>query len=226
MHRWNPERLHLTWPTHGEDRPVIIGIAGGSGSGKTTIAAAVVEAVGPERVALIQHDAYYRRLDHLDFEERTKVNYDHPDSLETELLVKHIEQLRAGNSIDRPVYDFSRHTRSDDVVTVEPMPVIIVEGILVLVEPALRDLMDLRIYIDTDGDLRVLRRLERDLVERGRSVESVLHQYLETVRPMHLQFVEPSKRYADIIFPEGYTPGAVGTLTSMIRNILGDDVGG
>lgn len=223
MQTWNLEDLHLTWPTHGEDRPVIIGIAGGSGSGKTTIAQAVVEGVGSDRVALIQHDAYYRRLDHLDFEERTKVNYDHPDSLETELLVEHVEKLRAGLAIDRPVYDFAAHNRSDEVVTVEPVPVVVLEGILVLVEPELRRLMDLKIYIDTDGDLRVLRRLERDLVERGRSVESVLAQYLETVRPMHLQFVEPSKRYADIIFPEGYTPGAVGTLTSMIRNILGEE---
>lgn len=223
MDQRNVQELHLTWPTHGEDRPVIIGIAGGSGSGKTTIAEAVVESVGTERVALIQHDAYYRGLDHLEFEERTKVNYDHPDSLETELLVQHVVRLRAGESIERPVYDFAEHNRSSHVVSVEPVPVIVLEGILVLVEADLRELMDLRIYIDTDGDLRVLRRLERDLVERGRTVESVLQQYLDTVRPMHLQFVEPSKRYADIIFPEGYTPGAVGTLTSMIRNILGEE---
>jgi len=225
MDKRSVENLHLTWPTHGEDRPVIIGIAGGSGSGKTTIAEAVVAAVGSHRVALIQHDAYYRKLDHLEYEERTKVNYDHPDSLETELLVRHVEQLRNGRTIERPVYDFGAHTRSTQVVAVDPVPVIVLEGILVLVEAELRALMDLRIYIDTDGDLRVLRRLERDLVERGRTVESVLQQYLETVRPMHLQFVEPSKRYADIIFPEGYTPGAVGTLTSMIRDILGEEAG-
>lgn len=207
------------WPAHG-DRPVIIGIAGGSGSGKTTIALAVVEAVGSDRVVLIQHDAYYRDLSHLAFEERIRTNFDHPDSLETELLISHLRILRRGTAIDRPVYDFGNHTRTDGTVAVDPEPVVIVEGILVLTEPELRDLMDLRIYIDTPGDLRVLRRLERDLVERGRTVGAVIAQYLGTVRPMHLQFVEPSKRHADIIVPEGYNENAVGTVTSMIRDIL------
>lgn len=211
---------HFHWPTHGEDRPVIIGIAGGSGSGKTTIAAAVVDSVGSDRVVLIQHDAYYRDLVHLPFEKRIETNFDHPDSLETELLIEHLRTLRSGLPIDRPVYDFSSHVRTGDTVRVEPEPVVIVEGILVFAEPDLRDMMDLRIYIDTDGDLRVLRRLQRDLVERGRSVETVVNQYLETVRPMHLQFVEPSKRYADIIVPEGYNESAVGTVTSMIRDVL------
>jgi uridine kinase len=212
---------YVHWPTHGEKRPVIIGIAGGSGSGKTTIAQAVVDQVGSDRVVLIQHDAYYRDMAHLSFEERIAVNFDHPDSLETELLVEHLRQLRSGCAVERPVYDFSSHTRTEAVVRVEPEPVVIVEGILVLVEPTLRDMMDLRIYIDTDGDLRVLRRLQRDLLERKRTVESVVAQYLGTVRPMHLQFVEPSKRYADIIVPEGYNPSAVGTVTSMIRDVLG-----
>jgi uridine kinase len=215
----NTPSPHLAWPAHG-DRPVIIGIAGGSGSGKTTIALAVVEAVGSDRVVLIQHDAYYRDLSHLAFEERIRTNFDHPDSLETELLTEHLRILRQGISIDRPVYDFGTHTRTKATVAVAAEPVVIVEGILVLTEPDLRDLMDLRIYIDTPGDLRVLRRLERDLVERGRTVESVIAQYLGTVRPMHLQFVEPSKRYADIIVPEGYNENAVGTVTSMIRDIL------
>jgi len=211
---------HHRWPTDGEDRPLVIGMAGGSGSGKTTIADAVVAAVGPEHVTLIQHDAYYRNLNHLSYEERTKVNYDHPDSLETELLVAHVVELRAGRSIDRPVYDFATHTRTDQTLRVDPGHVVIVEGILVLAEQALRELMDLRIYVDTDADLRVLRRLRRDLQERGRSLDSVIEQYLGTVRPMHLQFVEVSKRYADLIVPEGYNPGVVGTVTSLIRDFL------
>lgn len=215
----NATSVHFGWPAHG-GRPVIIGIAGGSGSGKTTIAQAVVESVGSDRVVLIQHDAYYRDLAHLSFEERIKTNFDHPDSLETDLLITHLRALRDGASIERPVYDFSTHCRTTDTVRVDPEPVVIVEGILVLSERELREIMDLRIYIDTDGDLRVLRRLERDLLERKRSVESVITQYLATVRPMHLQFVEPSKRYADIIVPEGYNQNAVGTVTSMIRNVL------
>jgi uridine kinase len=211
---------HERWPTNGEDRPLIIGMAGGSGSGKTTIAEAVVAAVGRDLVSLIQHDAYYRDLTHLTPDERTRVNFDHPDSLETELLVTHLKALRGGRAIDRPTYDFSQHTRSPETVRIEPEQVVIVEGILVLADPDLRDVMDLRIYVDTDPDLRVLRRLRRDIVERGRSVESVLDQYLATVRPMHLQFVESSKRYADLIVPEGYNAGAVGTVTSLIRDFL------
>jgi uridine kinase len=208
------------WPTGGEDRPVIIGIAGGSGSGKTTIAQAVVDAVGRNTVSLIQHDAYYRDLPDLAFEERSKVNYDHPDSLETELLIHHIEQLRAGNEISRPVYDFATHLRTLDTVLVKPDPVVVIEGILVLSEPELRKVMDLRIYVDADADLRLMRRLQRDIVERERTLDSVMAQYEQTVRPMHLQFVEPSKRYADIIVPNGYNAGAVGTITSMIRDVL------
>ncbi len=211
---------HLRWPTDGQDRPLIIGMAGGSGSGKTTIAHAVIETVGADSVTLIQHDAYYRDLNHLTLEERGAVNFDHPDSLETELLVGHLEMLRAGEPIDRPVYDFSTHTRTERTVRVVPEHVVIVEGILVLAEPALRCLMDLRIYVDTDADLRLLRRLQRDLIERQRTIESVLDQYMTTVRPMHLQFVEVSKRYADIIVPEGYNPSVVGTVTSLIRDFL------
>lgn len=198
-----------------------MGIAGGSGSGKTTIADAVIAAIGAHEISHLQHDAYYRELEHLDYEARTRVNFDHPDSLETELLVEHILALRRGESIKRPVYDFSTHSRTADVVVVEPRHVLLVEGILVLSEPPLRELMDLKIYIDTPADLRVIRRLRRDIVERGRSVESVLDQFLATVRPMHEQFVEPSKRFADIIVPEGYNPSAVGTVVSMIRDVLG-----
>ena len=210
----------LGWPTGGEVRPMIIGVAGGSGSGKTTITHAVVDAVGTDVVSLIQHDAYYRDLAHLDIEERRRINYDHPDSLETELLIHHLQELRAGRDIAIPVYDFSVHTRTAETIPVVAEAVIMVEGILVLAEPELRKLMDLRIYIDTDADLRFIRRLTRDISERGRTVESVTEQYLGTVRPMHLQFVEPSKRYADIIVPDGYNHSVVGTVTSMIRNFL------
>jgi len=206
-----------TWPTAG---PLIIGIAGGSGSGKTTIAQSVVDAIGPSDVTLIQHDAYYRDQSGVAVEERSKVNYDHPNSLETDLLVEHLKALAKGQVVERPVYDFTVHNRSTDTVTVEPHPAIIVEGILVLYESTLRDLMDLKVYVDTDADLRIARRWERDIKERGRTFDSVRDQYLDTVRPMHLQFVEPSKRYADIVIPEGYNLGAVGTVISMIREVL------
>jgi uridine kinase len=205
------------WPTAG---PLVIGLAGGSGSGKTTIANSIITAIGPERVALLQHDAYYRDQSHLQMEERAKVNYDHPNSLETDLMVRHLGELMAGTAIDRPVYDFTVHNRSTETVRIESRPVIMVEGILVLSEPELRRLMDLKIYVDTDADLRIVRRWERDIKERARSFDSVRDQYLETVRPMHLQFVEPSKRYADIVIPEGYNLGAVGTVISMIREVL------
>jgi uridine kinase len=213
----SPFPRRADWPTA---RPLVIGLGGGSGSGKTTIAQSVVEAIGPDEVTLIQHDAYYRDQTDLAMEERIKVNYDHPASFETALLVRHLEDLRAGRAIDRPIYDFTVNNRLPETVRVEPRPVVIVEGILVLYEPELRALMDLKIYVDTDPDLRILRRLERDLKDRGRSFDSVHDQYLATVRPMHLQFVEPSKRYADIVIPEGYNTGAVGTVVSMIREVL------
>ena len=213
------DKAQERWPAPGSG-PLIIGMAGGSGSGKTTIAEAIVEEVGAQLVELVQHDAYYRDLSHLSFEERIKVNFDHPDSLETELLIAHLQALRAGQAIERPVYDFAKHTRSSETVRVDPEAVVIVEGILVLAEPELRDLMDLRVYVDTDADLRLMRRLRRDIVERGRTVDSVLDQYLSTVRPMHLQFVETSKRYADIIVPEGYNRPVVGAVTSLIRDFL------
>lgn len=173
------------------------------------------------RVSLLSHDAYYRHMPELTFEERTRVNYDHPASLETELLVKHLESLRSGIAIDHPVYDFSRHLRSDETVRVEPGNVIVVEGILVLAEPELRSELDLKIFVDTDPDLRLARRIERDINERGRTVESVLEQYFATVRPMHIEFVQPSLRYADLIIPEGYNPAAVETVVELIRSRLG-----
>lgn len=211
---------HDGWPSGGKTGPLIIGMAGGSGSGKTTIAEAIVDAVGTDYVTLVQHDAYYRDLAHLTLEERVRENFDHPDSLETDLLISHLEALRRDEAIKRPVYDFSTHTRTADTVRVDPDLVVIVEGILVLTESELRSLMDLRIYVDTDADLRLVRRLRRDILERGRTVDSVLRQFESTVRPMHLQFVEPSKRYADFIVPDGYNPLVVGTVTSLIRDFL------
>jgi uridine kinase len=210
-----PDRT--SWPTAG---PLVIGIAGGSGSGKTTIAESIVEAIGPADVTLIQHDAYYRQQHDLPIDERALANYDHPDSLETELLVAHLQEIAAGNAFERPVYDFTVHNRVAETVRIEPKPAVIIEGILVLYEAALRNLMDLKVYVDTDADLRIARRWERDIKERGRTFDSVLDQYLKTVRPMHLQFVEPSKRYADIVIPEGYNLGAVETVISAIRDVL------
>lgn len=202
------------------DRPLFIGLAGGSGSGKTTIAEEVVDRL-EGRVAVLHHDAYYRNRTDLTFEERTRVNYDHPSSLETELLVKHLESLRGGLAIDQPVYDFSEHLRSSESIRIEPGRVVIVEGILVMAEPELRSELDLKIFVDTDPDLRLARRLERDIAERNRSVDSVIEQYFTTVRPMHLEFVEPSRRYADLIIPEGYNPPAVATVVELIRSRLG-----
>lgn len=201
------------------DRRLFIGLAGGSGSGKTTIAEDVVDRLDG-RVALLHHDAYYRHRIDLSFEERTRVNYDHPDSLETELLVKHLEALRSGLAVDHPVYDFANHLRAEETVRIEPAEVVVVEGILVLSDSALRDELDLKIFVDTDPDLRLARRIERDIAERGRSVDSVINQYFATVRPMHLEFVEPSRRHADIIIPEGYNPAAVATVVELIRSRL------
>lgn len=184
-------------------RTLVIGIAGGTGSGKTTIARRIAGAF-PDAVALIEHDAYYRDLSaHLTAAERAEQNFDHPDALETELLVKHLEALRAGRPVDVPVYDFKEHRRLPETRRVEPRRVVVVEGILVFVDPALRDQLDIKIFVDTDADIRVFRRVRRDIEQRGRSFQAVREQYYRTVRPMHLQFVEPSKRWADLIIPEG-----------------------
>jgi uridine kinase len=180
-----------------------IGVAGGSGSGKTTIVQTIIERVGADRVAHLQHDAYYCDQSGKAFEERVRVNYDHPDSLETALLIQHLRELRDGHAVAVPIYDFATHTRKTDTRRVESRPVILVDGILIFVDAALRALFDIKIFVDTDADLRFIRRLQRDVAERGRTTESVVQQYLATVRPMHLEFVEPSKRYADVIIPEG-----------------------
>lgn len=184
-------------------RPIVFGVAGGTASGKTTVARAVLDAVGASQVAYLPHDAYYRDRSDLPFEERARLNYDHPDSLETKLLVRHIKDLLVGAPVAVPVYDFTTHRRTDDTILVEPAPIILVDGILILSKRKLRDLMDIKVYVDTDADVRFIRRLQRDMHERGRSLDSVVHQYLDTVRPMHLKFVEPSKRYADVIIPGG-----------------------
>jgi uridine kinase len=183
--------------------PVIIGIAGGTGSGKTTVAQAIYDRVGSDRIEWISHDSYYRNFDGLSTEERHKINFDHPDSLETELLTRHLDVLAKGSSVDVPKYDFATHARRQETQRVEPRRVIIVEGILVLAEPELRRRIDIKLFVDTPPDIRFMRRLLRDIQSRGRTLDSVVKQYLTTVRPMHEEFVEPSKRYADLIIPEG-----------------------
>ncbi len=191
-------------PPHAPSRkPLIIGVAGGTGSGKTTISHAILSAIGAERIAHLQHDAYYRDLSHLPLEERRRQNFDHPDALEDTLLLAHLQALVRGEAVAAPVYDFTTYRRRAETRLVAPCPIILVEGILIFANAALRAMMDIKIFVDTDADLRFIRRVERDVRERGRTLESVIAQYLGTVRPMHLEFVEPSKRYADIIVPEG-----------------------
>ena len=183
--------------------PIVIGVAGGTGSGKTTVSRAILQRVGASRIAFLEHDSYYRELSHLSLEERRQVNFDHPDSLDNTLLIEHLDALCAGEAVDVPIYDFAHDTRKPEARRVQPQPVVLVEGILIFADKPLRERMDIKIYVDTDADLRFIRRIQRDIRDRGRSVESVVEQYLRTVRPMHLEFVEPSKRYADIIIPRG-----------------------
>lgn len=202
-------------------KPLVIGIAGGTGSGKTTVVRAILNALDVSRVSLLEQDSYYKDQKHLSFEERLKTNYDHPFAFDSDLLVEHLEELLSGRPVKKPVYSFITYTRTDETVTVEPTDVIIVEGILILEDKRLRDLMDIKVYVDTDADVRFIRRLVRDIRERGRTVESVISQYLEVVRPMHQQFVEPTKRYADIIIPEGgMNKVAVDVLVVKIKSIL------
>jgi uridine kinase len=208
-----------------ESKVMVVGIAGGTGSGKTTLSDLILAKVGRDKIAYLPHDAYYRNQKHLPFEERVKVNYDHPDSLETELLIEHICDLKAGKAIEMPVYDFKAHNRKAETIRVEPKPVLLVEGILVFYEKHLRKLFDMKIYVDTDADIRFIRRLSRDVEERGRTVKSVIHQYLSTVRPMHLEFVEASKRYADIIVPEGgLNPVALDMVIARLRSLLNGEL--
>jgi len=200
----------------------VIGIAGGTGSGKTTVTRRVIEVVGADRVALLQMDNYYKNQDHLSFEERTRINYDHPDAFDMSLLLEHLDALIGGEAVQSPLYSFVEHTRSHHTKLVKPAPVIVLEGIFALYDPDLRKRMHLKVFVDADPDVRFIRRLKRDVDERGRSTESVIEQYLNFVRPMHIAFVEPSKRYADVIIPHGgHNDPALDMLTSRIHRILG-----
>jgi uridine kinase len=200
---------------------VVIGVAGGSGSGKTTVAQRLLEAIGEQHITYLPHDSYYRDLDAIPRIGGEIVNFDHPDALETSLLVQHLQQLRRGEPIQAPIYDFSTHSRSPQTRTIYPAPIILVEGILIFADPELRAQLDVRLFVDADADIRFIRRLERDVNERGRTVESVIHQYLHSVRPMHLEFVEPSKRYADVIIPEGgYNSVAVHLVADHIKRLI------
>ncbi|MGD9562063.1 MAG: uridine kinase [Pyrinomonadaceae bacterium] len=200
---------------------MIIGICGGTGSGKTTIARKIVESVGARNVVLIEQDSYYRNLADMPLDERHQANFDHPDAIDSEMLVNHLMRIKQGLSIEMPLYDFVTHTRSEKIEMIEPKPVVIVEGILIFAEPRVLDLLDLRIFVDTPDDVRLMRRLRRDINERGRTFERTLEQYERTIRPMHFEFVEPSKRHADIIIPEGSNTGiTVEFLCSMVREKL------
>ncbi|MGI8672202.1 MAG: uridine kinase [Luteitalea sp.] len=201
--------------------PVVIGIAGGSGSGKTTVVRRLIASLGDDQVTVLEHDRYYRARSDLRLEERAALNYDHPDSLETDLLVAQLRALRAGEPVEVPRYDFARYNRLPDHQRVTPRPAIIVEGILIFADASLRALMDVKVFVDADDDTRFIRRLQRDIAERGRSVASVIEQYLGTVKPMHLEFVEPSKRYADIIVPQGgHNDVAIGMLLTLARSMV------
>ncbi|HEY60978.1 MAG TPA: uridine kinase [Anaerolineae bacterium] len=201
--------------------PIVIGIAGGTGSGKTTVANVIIKRVGGHHISYLPHDAYYRDLTDLPPNQKAMVNFDHPDSLESELMIEHIKQLKKWIPVDIPVYDFSTHSRTKKTIRVEPQPVVIVEGILIFVEQKLRELFDVKLFVDTDNDIRFIRRLQRDIAERGRTREIVIQQYLTTVRPMHLEFVEPSKRYADVIIPEGgLNEVAMDMVTARIESLL------
>ena len=200
---------------------MIIGIRGGTGSGKTTVAQRIIASIGEANAAYLQQDSYYRNLEDMPLDQRHRVNFDHPDAFDGALMLRHLETLRAGGRIDRPIYDFMTHSRKRDTILVDPLPVVIVEGILVFYDAGLRSLMDLKIFVDTDADIRFIRRLERDIHARGRSVESVVDQYLTTVRPMHQQFVAPTMREADIVIPEGgFNEVAIDLITGKIRSVL------
>ncbi|SOD02511.1 uridine kinase [bacterium JGI 053] len=204
-------------------KPFLIGIAGGTGSGKTSVARRIYESLHVESAAFLDYDAYYKELGHLSLEERGAINFDHPDSLDVELFIHHLERLIEGHAIEKPVYDFTRHTRAPETVRVEPRDVVLVDGILLFADPTLRELFDLKIFVDTEADVRFIRRLRRDLEERGRSLDSVIEQYLRTVRPMHFEFVEPTKRYADVILPRGgQNTAGIEVIAARIRERLAE----
>ena len=202
-------------------KPIVFGVAGGTASGKTTVATAILDAVGASQLAYLSHDAYYRDMSPMALEERARLNYDHPDSLETELLIEHIQALLAKKPVEVPIYDFMNHRRTGQTSLVEPSPIILIDGILIFTNAILRDLMDIKVYVDTDADIRFIRRMQRDLDERGRSLKSIVAQYMDTVRLMHLEFVEPSKRYADVIVPHGgLNQVAMGMVVSRLLALL------
>ncbi|WP_117169152.1 uridine kinase [Paraliobacillus sediminis] len=203
------------------EKPIVIGVAGGSGSGKTSVTRSICKRFADKTILVIEQDYYYKDQSHLPFEERLETNYDHPLAFDNDLLIKHLQQLLKHNAVDKPIYDYKQHTRSDQVVSVESKEVIILEGILILEDPRLLDLMDIKVYVDTDADVRIIRRMLRDIKERGRTIDSVIDQYINVVRPMHLQFVEPTKRYADIIIPEGgENLVAIDLMATKIQTIL------
>lgn len=213
--------LKITSDLEKRKSPMIVGIAGGTGSGKTTVIHEIVATLGSKDVVVIAHDSYYKDRSHMPMEERVKINYDHPDALDTPLLIRHIRQLSAGEPAEVPIYDFSSHTRRPEVVLVQPAKVILVEGILILANEELRNLFDIKIFVDTDPDIRFIRRMERDISERARTRESVVKQYLETVRPMHIAYVEPSKSFADVIIPEGgHNVVAIDMIITKIKAII------
>ncbi|ABK61121.1 MULTISPECIES: uridine kinase [Clostridium] len=205
-------------------RPILIGITGGTGSGKSTVANEIYESFKDDCIAIIEQDSYYKDQSHLTFEDRIKTNYDHPNAFDTELLVEHLKELSKGNTINKPIYDFKEHTRKKEVVEVKAKDIIIVEGIMILQDVELRNLLDIKIYVDTDDDVRIIRRILRDIKERGRTIDSVVDQYLGVVKPMHSQFIEPTKKYADIIIPEGgQNKVAIDIMVSKIKQILSEN---
>lgn len=203
------------------NRPILIGIAGGTGSGKSTVANAIFKSQPEKNIAIIQQDSYYKDQSHLTLEERINTNYDHPLAFDTELLIKHLDMLLQNKAINKPIYDFERHTRKEETEIVQPRDIIILEGIMILDDPNTRKMLDIKIFVDTDADVRIIRRIVRDIKERGRTLDSVISQYLTTVRPAHLQFVEPNKKYADIIIPEGgFNQVAIDIMTAKIQSII------
>ncbi|VTT21898.1 uridine kinase [Streptococcus dysgalactiae] len=204
-------------------KPIIIGVTGGSGGGKTSVSRAILDSFPNARIAMIQHDSYYKDQSHMSFEERVKTNYDHPLAFDTDFMIQQLKELLAGRPADIPIYDYKKHTRSDKTFRQDPQDVIIVEGILVLEDERLRELMDIKLFVDTDDDIRIIRRIKRDMMERGRSLESIIDQYTSVVKPMYHQFIEPSKRYADIVIPEGVSNVvAIDLINTKIASILGE----
>ncbi|MEZ7890374.1 MAG: uridine kinase [Candidatus Wallbacteria bacterium] len=205
-------------------KPFVLGIAGGSGSGKTTVAKKILEQINDAPVIFLDHDSYYKDQSNLKLEERAKINYDHPDALDNDLLLEHLKDLKSGKTINKPIYNFVTYTRSNETITIEPKPLIVLEGFLIFVDPRIRQMCDIKIFVDTDDDVRIIRRIERDMQERGRSLESIIKQYFSTVRPMHQQFVEPSKRYADLIIPYGgHNQIAVDMVVNQLRSVINEN---